>query len=293
MKHLENDDKAKNNKLDQIIPNKQEKNSVKKLIPTFILLFNFSVFGETTPEIKHLKNTAPKRVLFIGNSYLYYNDSLHNHFKHMANERFPGYNGSENVKSATIGGSRLKHHDVKRLIQPLAISSIEKFDLVILQGGSGEGLTKRDREEFSKVARQHIETIRSNDIEPALYMIHAYTASHENYVPDLIRIIEKMYTLTGNNNQTLVIPVGLAFETAYKERPDIKLHKVDATHPDLLGTYLAACTVFASVFGQSPVGINYDYNGLVNSTDKLFLQKIAELTVKNYYGRASGFHSAE
>ena len=114
-------------------------------------------------------------------------------------------------------------------------------------------------------------------------MIHAFTESHEKYAPNLIRVIEDMYTLSGNINQTLVIPVGLAFEAAYKKRPNIKLHKVDGTHPDLLGTYLAACTVFASVFIESPVGLDYDYNGSISSEDKLFLQKIAESTVNAFY----------
>ena len=31
----------------------------------------------------------PQRVLFVGNSYLYYNDSLHNHVERMAMERHP------------------------------------------------------------------------------------------------------------------------------------------------------------------------------------------------------------
>ena len=264
---------------------------MKKILLTSLILFSFNTVGEISPEITAL-NDKPKSILFIGNSYLYYNDSLHNHFKNMANERFANFNGSENVKSATIGGSRLKHHDVGRLIQPLAISGVEKFDLVILQGGSGEVLSKGSRQEFNKIARQHIEIIRSKDIETALYMTHAYTEFHNNYAPDLIRSIEEMYTSAGNTNQTLVIPVGLAFEAAYKERPDIKLHKLDGTHPDLLGTYLAACTVFASVFHESPVGIDYDYNGKVSSEEKLFLQKIAQITVNNYYG-LSGSHSAE
>lgn len=241
------------------------------------------IAGQITPNIKQLKNSPPESVLFIGNSYLYYNDSLHNHFKRMADERYPNFNGSNNVKSATIGGSRLKHHNVDHLTQPLAISDVEKFDLVILQGGSGEGLSIKSRKEFNKVVGQHIETIRSKNIEPALYMIPAFTESHKSFDPDLIRIIEEMYTLSGNMNQTLVIPVGLAFETAYMARPDIKLHKIDGTHPDLLGTYLAACTVFASVFNESPVGIKYDYNGLIKPVDRLFLQKIAESTVRTFY----------
>ena len=241
-----------------------------------------SIADAVTPEIKKLKRTPPKSVLFVGNSYLYYNDSLHNHFKAMADEKYPGYEGSVNVKSSTIGGSRLKHHNLDHLLKPKAISSINKFELVVLQGGSGEGLSKKDRKAFAKIAKEHIKRIKANGSEAALYMIHAYVEPHQDFDPNLIRVIEKMYVTAGNKNQTLVIPVGLAFENAYEQQPDITLHHLDGTHPALLGTYLAACTVFASVFNESPVGLNYDYNGLVDPSDKLFLQEIAESTVRTF-----------
>ncbi|MYI01914.1 MAG: hypothetical protein F4122_05175, partial [Gammaproteobacteria bacterium] len=35
------------------------------------------------PLKTELENTAPERVLFVGNSYFYYNDSLHNHVSRM------------------------------------------------------------------------------------------------------------------------------------------------------------------------------------------------------------------
>ena len=248
------------------------------------MFVNYSSIADTvTPEIKKLKHTSPKSVLFIGNSYLYYNDSLHNHFKAMADEKYPGYEGSVNVKSSTIGGSRLKHHNLDHLLKPKAISSINKFELVVLQGGSGEGLSKKDRKAFAKIAKEHIKRIKANGSEAALYMIHAYVEPHQDFDPNLIRVIEKMYVTAGNKNQTLVIPVGLAFENAYEQQPDITLHHLDGTHPALLGTYLAACTVFASVFNESPVGLNYDYNGLINPDDKLFLQEIAESTVRTFH----------
>jgi len=258
---------------------------VKKISTSLLILMfvNYSSIADViTPEIKKLKRTPPKSVLFIGNSYLYYNNSLHNHFKRMADEKYPGYEGSENVKSSTIGGSRLKHHDLDHLLKPKAISSITKFELVVLQGGSGEGLSKQDRKAFGKTANEHIEKIKANGSEAALYMIHAYVQPHQNFDPNLIRVIEKMYVTAGNKNQTLVIPVGLAFENAYYQKPGIALHQLDGTHPSLLGTYLAACTVFASVFNESPVGLKYDYNGLINDDDKLFLQKIAESTVRTF-----------
>mgnify|MGYP006888802180 CR=1 FL=1 len=66
----------------------------------------------------------------MGNSYIYYGDSLHNHFKRMVEEYLTDYDGGASVKSATIGGSRLKHHDVERLIKPKAISSVKHFDFV-------------------------------------------------------------------------------------------------------------------------------------------------------------------
>ena len=54
------------------------------------------------------------RILFIGNSYLYYNDSVHNHVKRMLIEHY----GDEDIitKSATIGGSRLHNHNIDHLL---------------------------------------------------------------------------------------------------------------------------------------------------------------------------------
>ncbi len=65
------------------------------------------------------------------------------------------------------------------------------------------------------------------------------------------------------------------------KRPTIKLHKIDGTHPDILGTYLAACVVYASIYKDNPIGISYDYNGAINSEDKLFLQRLLMKQFKN------------
>jgi hypothetical protein len=146
-----------------------------RTIVAFLLFSNFLFSQES--KIK-TEEAQPETILFIGNSYLYYGDSLHNHFRRMVEEYFSGYDASS-VKSATIGGSRLKHHNVERLIKPKAISSIEKFDLVILQGGSGETLTIDSRKEFSYFVKKHVQTIRENNSQAALYMTHAYVEPHK------------------------------------------------------------------------------------------------------------------
>ena len=89
----------------------------------------------------------------------------------------------------------------------------------------------------------------------------------------------------GNENGVLVIPVGLAFDLAYQKRPNIKLHDDDGTHPGLLGTYLAACTVFASIYDLSPIGMKYDYFGSIDESDKNFLQEIAHEVTSTYLNK--------
>ena len=58
----------------------------------------------------------PQRVLFVGNSYFYYNDSLHNHVERMARERFADADLA--YKSATIGGADLSQHPLSSHLTP-------------------------------------------------------------------------------------------------------------------------------------------------------------------------------
>ena len=93
-----------------------------------------------------------------------------------------------------------------------------------------------------------------------------------------------MYIDAGNENNALVIPVGIAFENAYKQYPEIQLHKsFDGSHPSLLGTYLAACVVFSSITHETPLNIQYNYFNNISNEDKKFLQKIAHQTVEEFF----------
>jgi hypothetical protein len=236
------------------------------------------------PAVERLENEAPKRVLFVGNSYLYYNDSLHNHVERIAEEIGPHEVGQYQFKSATIGGARLSHHPLDTLLKPGQLGIDEPFELVVLQGGSAEVLTEESRAQFRESAIEMNRKIRATGAEVALYMTHAYVEPDERYEPDLIDKIRPTYVSAGNELGALVIPVGLAFERAYAQRPDIELHKTfDGTHPSLLGTYLAACVVYQSIYGRSTVGIDYDYFGAIDGDDTVFLQRIANETVREFH----------
>ena len=130
--------------------------------------------------------------------------------------------------------------------------------------------------------------IRATGAEVALYMIHAYVKPHALYDPGMFDKIRRTYIPAGNDLGALVIPVGLAFERAYTARPEIVLHEAfDGTHPNMLGTYLAACVVYQSIYGPSVVGIEYDYFGEVPEEAAEFLRHIADETVRDFFNRGS------
>ena len=114
------------------------------------------IFGLIGPTLAIAGETSLTRVLFVGNSYLYYNDSLHNHVKRMASERFSRMASRDfQYKSATIGGARLQHHDIEWLLTPGKIGVDRPFQAVIMQGGSFEPLTAD-----TKGLRRHGDTLR-------------------------------------------------------------------------------------------------------------------------------------
>ena len=239
-----------------------------------------------SPAVKAPQVDAPHRILFIGNSYLYYNDSLHNHVRRIAANGDPALEETFQYKSATIGGAPLWHHNLQHLLVPGNLGMKQPYEVVLLQENSGSALTERGRASFREKAREFSAEIAKTGGKTALYMTHAYIKPHKQASPDMMRKVEDMYLTVGNEIGALVIPVGLAFEEAYRRRPDIKLQKdYDGSHPDLIGTYLAACVVYASLYGKSPVGNRYDYFGKVDRETAAFLQQVAADTVKSFYGR--------
>jgi hypothetical protein len=93
------------------------------------------------------------------------------------------------------------------------------------------------------------------------------------------------YVNIGNELGDLVIPVGIAFEQAVAGRPELAMLARDGQHPSAAGTYLAACTFYAALYGKSPVGNSY--LGELAPADAQYLQRVAADTVAKFY--AGGF----
>ena len=251
-----------------------------------VLLASAASADAPKPAVTALGVESPTHLLFVGNSYLYYGDSLHNHVRRMVYAANPDLKPRTlKYKSATISGSALHDHNIDSYLEPGKLRVKEPFQAVILQGGSAVGFSKKRPPVFKATVAEFAEKIRAAGGEPVLYMTHAYVPPHKRVDPGMTDLLNKIYTETGNDNNALVIPVGLAFAEAYKRQPDAVLHKeFDGSHPSLLGTMLAAATVYAALYGD-PVGNPYDYFGAISAEDLAFVQQVAQDTVDQYYGR--------
>ncbi len=230
----------------------------------------------------------PLRILFVGNSYLYYNDSLHNHVGRIAEELRPELVDKLEYKSSTIGGSSLSHHPIEHLLTPGRIGVEEAFEWVVLQGGSNEPLSARRRAAFIDTVKDYDRLIKRRGGQTALYMTQAYVAPHARVEEGQQAVLAAAYAEAAAATGARVIPVGLAFELSYQRRPELPLHmEFDGTHPSLYGTYLAACVVFLTLYGGSLEGLQYDYFGRIPADIAQYLQVVAEDTVAAYPALAS------
>lgn len=241
--------------------------------------------AEVGPEVTSIGIDKPKQILFVGNSYFYYNNSLHNHVVRLARAADPENSKAYNFRSATISGAYLKYHPLESYLRPGDLGYKNPFDVVILQDHSASQTTPEKHEDFVNTVKEFDKFIKQSGAKTALYMTHAYSEKHKKFNPDMVEMNRKGYLDAGNQVGGLVIPVGLAFQAAYEKKPGIKLQKeYDGSHPDKIGTYLAACVVYASLYEQSPVGNTYHMREPIEAEMATFLQTVAWDTVESFYG---------
>ena len=249
----------------------------------------------TQPEVTKAAATGPeetKAVLWVGNSFFYYNNSMHGHVTQLIRgSKIPDKTGHRSV-SATISGSGINWHDLESHFKPNGVGSYsfnaknevvfntftKPFDVVLMMDCSQCPIHPQLRSVFYEHAKKNSDIARKHGARPAFFMSWAYDDARE-----MTEQLATEYTNAGRANNALVVPAGLAFARSLKDRPDIALTIADKRHPTLAGTYLAACTVLASLYKSNPEGNTY-VAGLDAATAK-FLQTVAWQTVQDYQKR--------
>jgi poly(3-hydroxybutyrate) depolymerase len=240
-----------------------------------VLAFSSLAACASAPQLEEPEG-PPAKVLFVGNSFTYYNNGLQSHFRKLTWASGLLTRANSRARIMTISGGQLPEH-AGGFENVLAG---DDWDVVAMQGHSLGPISADTAEPFKEAARKFVRIARKRGTRPVFFMTWAYTDK-----PEMTAQLDKAYTDIGRELDVQVVPVGLAFAKATAERADIALRTNDTRHPSLAGTYLAACTFFAALYQQSPEGLDYDAG--LDADTALYLQKVAWQTVQDYSNRES------
>jgi len=203
------------------------------------------------------------RVLFVGNSFTFYNGGIDAQLAQMAP-------GCRTQLLATGGFTLQKHWD-----DPGEQAMVRggHFDYVVLQEQSQTPVY--DRALFGRYAADFASLAKASGARPVLLMTWQRPDSVQWGVTTAG--LAAAYQAVGATIGAEVAPAGLAFANAQTLRPDIALNVSDG-HPTPAGTYLAACAVYATIFGRSPMDISYRPPG-ISPEDGQFLRQVAAQTL--------------
>ena len=212
------------------------------------------------------------KILFIGNSYTYFNDMP------TLFSRLCGCNGKQaQVFSVTKGGRKL-HENLDSADQTTreleAVVQQNPMDVVILQEHSVLPITDFDR--FSANIKRLMEKIG-----PARYVLYQTWArkagaeflQEHKLTPRTMAVkLKEAYAKVADITGADLAPVGQCFLAVSETHPEINLYDPDLTHPSYAGSCLSAMTHYRTVFGEMPTDLScFD---LPEETKQVFLETV-------------------
>ena len=217
------------------------------------------------------------KILFIGNSYTYYND-MPSLFLALAET-----NGKVcDVKSITKGGRKLYQNlsgedEMAKEIAALPQSG-ETYDACVLQENSTYAIGHNDL--FRDGVKGHVELL-----SPVVARFYLYeTWSRKEGSPTLeengwttetmTEGIASAYREVGRVYGAETVPVGEIFYTCVQRHPEIELYHPDKSHPSYTGSALSAIVHYRAIFGEAPKTL--DALTISNEEKEIFLSLVSE-----------------
>ncbi len=185
-------------------------------------------------------------ILFLGNSFTYFND-MYKTFRKICEA-----NGIEvDVDQIAYGGYSLSHYigksrKAKKVNKKLAL---KHWDYVILQEHSRKPLDNLDEFLYSVIELNKL--IVKNNGETVLYSTWSYLDNSSKLKEtglsynEFYNVLNKGYLEASKLINCKVAPVGTIFKKLHKE---IDLLIKDDFHPNITGSYIAALVLFKTIF---------------------------------------------
>lgn len=218
----------------------------------------------------------PIEILFIGNSYTFIND-MPQTFPKLTRE-----NGHMvNVSSVARGGFSLARHAEDDIT--LSTLGSKNWDFVVLQEKSDFPAKPAELEVLTYPAARELDRIiQDQQAETVFFMTWGYRAGlPEAGLMDYSAMQAEVafgYINIADELDSIVAPVGVAWQRAIERNPQLELWMEDGSHPTPLGSYLAANVLYSTIFNEISVDVSSDYDGIGLEIGKLVQEVVAEIS---------------
>lgn len=250
-------------------------------------------------------NARTRKVLFIGNSYIYSNN-IPELLKQLALSKGDTLVYDQNVP----GAYTFQQHSTDATT--LNKIKSQQWDIVILQEQSQRPAFNPSQvaSDTYPYARKLDSLVRANNpcTETMFYMTWGRKngdASNCGFYPPICtyagmqqRLRESYMQMTDDNN-AVVTPVGVAWKVVRDSLPAIDLYISDESHPSQHGSYLVACVFYASIFHKTPMGSSYlgnlpaaDAQKLQYYASKVTMDSLAQWQTHGNYTTAAYSYTA-
>lgn len=202
-----------------------------KLFLIVVLLINNVTFAQ--------KDTL--RVLFVGNSYTYYNN-----LPNIVSNLSKSTSTFIQAEMSAIGGARLKYHYNQQFgLKTKDKIKKGKFNIVVLQEQSMGTLT--NKEEFLEYSEKLSDHIKLHGAKPYFFV----TWSRKK-TPKTQKLITKTYKQAALFNNGIAVLVGEAWRNSKKKNHTLNLYDPDGSHPNTIGSFISACVFVKKLTGEVP-----------------------------------------
>lgn len=187
-----------------------------------------------------------------------------------------------------------------------SIAAGARWDIVVLQVAKG----RDDPEKFQlrPAVEQHADKFRASSADCTIVLYETWVRQNR---PEQQAKTSAVCRELARKHDMRHAPAGPAMHKAHAGRPQLKIFRTETdSHPGVHGAYLIACVLYATVTGESPVGLparlviptSYDFGDKEKKTDEFavarddakFLQQVAwETWLASQQPPAEGAEPAE
>ncbi len=228
------------------------------------------------------------RVLFIGNSYIYSND-----LPGLVRQLALSMGDTVETGMSAPGGHTFQQHSTNPTTQ--AFIALGNWDFVVLQEQSQRPAFPPEQvaQEVLPYATQLVQQVRSaNPCTEVIFMMtwgreNGDAANCPNYPPlctydGMQQRLRESYLLMAQQNDAWCTPMGVVWQAHRNAFPDRGLY-TDGSHPNMLGSYLAANTLVGTMKRASTAAASFVPNAL-EADEALFVRTLASGIVLDSLG---------